>query len=78
MCDKAALARFDYSRLSPEFSKLPKPAQRALLNNRIYTPGELALRTLGDVLEFHGIGPSAIPILRRVLRKHGLSFRKAR
>jgi hypothetical protein len=55
MCDQEVVARFDYSRLSADFSKLAKPAQRALLNNGIFSPAELSRRTLKAVSEFHGI-----------------------
>jgi hypothetical protein len=74
-CDKALIDQFDYSPLSPTFSKLAKPAQRALLNNGIRTPADLARKTLKEVTELHGIGPSAMPILREALRKNGLSFK---
>ena len=73
-CDRQAVQEFDYSRLDPEFAKLSKPAKRALINNRIFTVGDLASRTLRDILGFHGIGPSAIPLLRAALRKGGREF----
>jgi hypothetical protein len=73
--EKALIDPFDYAQLSPSFSKLAKPAQRALLNNGIRTPADLALRTLEEITRFHGIGPSAMPILREALRKNGLSFK---
>jgi len=73
----ASVTTFDYSRLSGEFSKLGKPAQRALLNNGIRTPEDLAKRTLEEVLGFHGIGNSSVPILRAVLKEKGIAFRKS-
>jgi hypothetical protein len=73
--EKALIDPFDYSQLSPSFSKLAKPAQRGLLNNGIRTPADLALRTVEEVTELHGIGPLAMPILREALRKNGLSFK---
>jgi hypothetical protein len=73
--EKTLIDPFDYSQLSPIFSKLAKPAQRGLLNNGIRTPADLALRTVEEVTELHGIGPSAMPILREALRKSGLSFK---
>ncbi len=73
--DKALIDRFDYSPLSPNFSKLAKPAQRGLLNNGIRTPADLARRTVEEVTELHGIGPSAMPILREALRKNRMSFK---
>jgi hypothetical protein len=75
MRDRKIVATFDYSGLSADFAKLAKPAQRALLNNGICTPADLAKRAQKEVTAFHGIGPSALPILRQALRKHRLSFR---
>lgn len=66
---------FDYSRLSEDFAKLSKPAQRALINNGIYTAADLARKSAEDISEVHGIGPSAMPILREALRKKGLRFK---
>jgi hypothetical protein len=74
LCDRETVATFDYSKLSADFAKLAKPAQRALLNSGICTPVDLAKRTQKEVAAFHGIGPSALPILRQALRKHRLSF----
>ncbi len=73
-CDRRAVQEFDYSKLGPEFAKLSKPAKRALINNRIFTAKDLASRTLRDVMGFHGIGPSAIPLLKSVLREAGRNF----
>jgi hypothetical protein len=73
--DKALKDQFDYSPLTPTFSKLSKPAQRGLLNNGIRTPADLARKTLEEVTELHGIGPSAMPVLREALRRNGLSFK---
>ena len=66
----------DYSVLDPLFSKLAKPAQRALLNAGIHSPQQLAKLTLKEVTKLHGIGPSAIPILKDALKKSGLEFRQ--
>lgn len=74
-CDAKAVNEFDYSGLSPEFSKLSKPAQRALVNNQIRTPKDLSRISRDEILSFHGIGPAALPILQSVLKKHGLRFR---
>jgi hypothetical protein len=73
-CDRKVVQEFDYSKLGPEFARLSKPAKRALLNNRIRGANDLASRRLRDVVGFHGIGPSAIPILKAALRKAGLDF----
>lgn len=77
-CDPKAVAEFDYSALDPVFAELSRPAQRALLTNGIRTPKELARNTLDEVLKFHGIGASSVPILKRALRANGLKFRADR
>lgn len=68
-CDPYKIEEFDYSGLDPAFAKLPKPAQRGLINNRIFKPKDLARYTLKEVLAFHGIGPSAAPTLRKHVKK---------
>jgi hypothetical protein len=65
---------FDYSKLSESFSRLSKPAKRALINNAIFSEKDLARLTRADVKSFHGIGPSAFPILEAALTKAGLKF----
>lgn len=74
-CDPREVSAFDYSGLHPDFHRLSRPAQRALVNNRILDAAALSRHSLREVLSFHGIGPSAVPILRRALRKSGLRFR---
>jgi hypothetical protein len=74
MCDREMVASFDCSELSADIAKLAKPAQRGLPNNGICTPANPAKGTQKEVAAFHGIGPSALPILRQALRKHRLSF----
>ncbi len=66
----------DYSVLDPLLSKLAKPAQRALINYGIRSPQQLAKLTLEEVLSLHGIGPSAIPVLKNAMKKSGLEFRR--
>lgn len=75
LCNPKAVAEFDYSGLSPDFQKLSKPAQRALLNNKIRTPKDLSRHSLDEIKSFHGLGPASFPILRAALKKHGLSFK---
>ena len=61
-------------RLAPMFSKLSKPAQRALVNARIFSAQELAARTLSEIISLHGIGESSIPILEAILAEQNLTF----
>ena len=72
---KNLLNSIDDSPLSGDFAELSKPAQRALVNSGVRTPADLAQKTPEEIAELHGVGPSAFPILRKVLRKNGLSFK---
>ena len=74
--NKEMIRTFDYSLLSGAFSKLARPAKRALINSRIYSPRELAQWTLNEIEELHGLGPSALPVLRNALRINRLEFKK--
>jgi hypothetical protein len=69
------VAAYDYSRLGPEFARLSRPAQRALLNAGICTARDLAQHRERDVLALHGIGPSALPVLHAALTSQRLRFR---
>lgn len=55
---------------------LAAPARRALENNGIKTIEALSTYTEKEILQFHGIGKGAIPVLNAELTKHGLSFKK--
>ena len=59
-------------------SILAAPARRALENNGIKTVETLSQFTEKEVLSFHGIGKSSIPILRNALKEQGLSFKNQR
>ena len=74
-CDGQKKATFDYSRLSQSFSGLSKPAQRALINNAIFSVEDLSNWTRRDVARLHGIGPSVLPRLDHMLGAIGLSFK---
>jgi len=69
---------FDSSRLSADFAKLWKPAQRARVNAGIHSAAELARRSASEMESLHGMGPASMPILRAALKTHGLRFRAAR
>jgi uncharacterized protein YdhG (YjbR/CyaY superfamily) len=53
---------------------LAKPAQRALAGAGISKLGQLSKWAEGDIRSLHGIGPNALIVLRKALRKHGLRF----
>jgi uncharacterized protein YdhG (YjbR/CyaY superfamily) len=62
--------------LTDIFAGLSAPARRALQNNGIKTLAGLAKHTEAQILSFHGIGKTAIPILQKALREKGLKFKK--
>lgn len=53
---------------------LSAPARRALQNNGIKTIKDLSKLTEEEVLQLHGIGKTAIPVLQKALKEKGLSF----
>lgn len=57
-------------------SALAAPARRALQNNGIKTLKQLSKFSEAEILKFHGIGKSSIPILKEALTEGGLSFKK--
>jgi hypothetical protein len=56
-------------------SELSAPARRALENSGIKTLKQLSGKSEKEILNLHGIGPSAIPKLRKALQNEGLSFK---
>lgn len=52
------------------------PARRAMGSAGITSLQQLSGWTEKDLLKLHGIGPSAMPLLRNALKEAGLSFRK--
>lgn len=57
-------------------SKLPAPAFRALHNAEIKTLKQLSKFSEKEIAGLHGMGPSAIKILKSELKKEGLTFKK--
>lgn len=55
---------------------LSAPARRALENAGIKTLKQLASYTEKEILSLHGMGPSSIPKLKRVLKAAKLTFCK--
>ena len=55
-------------------SELSAPARRALESKGIVTIARLSEHTEDEILQLHGIGPSAIPKLKTALHRMGLSF----
>ena len=56
-------------------SVLSAPARRALENKGILTLQKLATYGEKEILSLHGMGPSTLPKLRKVLEEVGLSFK---
>ncbi len=57
-------------------SVLSAPARRALENNGIKSIQQLAALNEKELLQFHGMGKSAIPKLKAVLKEFELRFRE--
>lgn len=58
-------------------SLLSAPARRALENNGINTLEQLTAFSKKEILAFHGMGPSSILKLQKVLEKAGLAFKES-
>ncbi|GEO07825.1 RNA polymerase alpha subunit C-terminal domain-containing protein [Segetibacter aerophilus] len=56
-------------------SLLVAPARRALENKGITTLQQLCKFTEKEILQLHGMGPSTIPKLKKVLSENGLDFK---
>jgi uncharacterized protein YdhG (YjbR/CyaY superfamily) len=57
--------------------RLSAPARRALQNHGIKTLQDLAKHTEAEILQFHGIGKTAIPVLLKALKEKGFKFKFA-
>jgi hypothetical protein len=53
---------------------LAAPARRALIGAGCTTLADAARLSEAEVRQMHGIGPSALELLRRALAERGLSF----
>jgi sulfite reductase beta subunit-like hemoprotein len=69
------MAKHNINQQENFLSLLAAPAKRALENNGIDTLEKLSQFTEKEVLQFHGIGKSAIPKLHNALHAAGLSFK---
>ena len=57
-------------------SSIPAPARRALESKGINTLSRLSKFSEQELLQLHGLGPGALPKLRKALKEKGYSFRK--
>jgi predicted RecB family nuclease len=55
---------------------LSGPARRVLENAGIKTLKQLSAHSEREILSWHGMGPASLPLLRTVLKKQGLAFKK--
>lgn len=55
---------------------LAAPARRALVDADILTLAALTRRTRTSISGLHGMGPSAMTLLEREMRRKGVTFRK--
>lgn len=59
-----------------ELPHVSAPAMRAFASAKIKNLKDLSKWTEKDLLALHGVGPSAIPALKKALKEHKLSFKK--
>jgi len=62
--------------VNPNLAGLSAPARRALANAGIVKLKDLTRWSEVDLLRLHGMGPTAIPVLRAALKKAKLRFKK--
>ncbi len=55
-------------------SLISAPARRALERENITTLKALSKWSEEELLKLHGIGPAAIPVLKKILKEGGLTF----
>jgi len=55
---------------------LSNPARNALLHFGIDTIQKLSAYSEKEILKLHGIGKASLPIFRKSLEEHGLSFKQ--
>jgi hypothetical protein len=56
-------------------AKLVAPARRALTGAGLTTLEDVAGASEDEILALHGMGPTAMEVLRAALKEHNLSFR---
>ena len=54
---------------------LAAPARRALVNNKVFKATDLKKYTESEVAEFHGMGPTAMKLIKADLKKKKLKFK---
>ncbi|UEG49608.1 RNA polymerase alpha subunit C-terminal domain-containing protein [Ferruginibacter lapsinanis] len=75
-CPTCPVCERDRKPKSGFLSLLAAPARRALENNQIISLKQLSTYTEKEIISLHGIGPAALPILKKSLQSEGLSFTK--
>lgn len=54
---------------------LSSPARNALLDAAIDSPQKLSQYSEKELLKLHGVGKASLPVFRKVLEEHGLTFK---
>jgi DNA-directed RNA polymerase alpha subunit len=54
---------------------LSAPARRALINAKLTKIEHLKKLTEKQLMSLHGIGPSSLPIIKKVMKKYKVSFK---
>ena len=57
---------------------LARPAQRALAGAKVAKLSDLGKMTEAELKALHGMGPSSLLSIRKDMRSHGISFKKAK
>jgi DNA-directed RNA polymerase alpha subunit len=73
-CPVCPVCEKEKSDVAGKLPKLGSPARRALENNGITDLQQLSRCSEAEILSFHGIGPSSMPILKAALKEAGLRF----
>ena len=66
-----------YEKLDGEWKKLglAAPARRALVDAKLFTPKDLKKITETDLKKLHGMGPTALKVLKKVVGNSGFKLR---
>ena len=69
------MAKKEHKTNDETFPGLGAPAKRALANAGVDSLKKLSSYSEKKVLKWHGLGPSSIPALKKMLAEKGLSFK---
>lgn len=75
-CPTCPICESERRPLAEFLTLLPAPARRALEREGLLTLEALSQFSEKEMLKLHGMGPSSIPKLRKLLMESGMEFRK--